>query len=158
MPPMSTFSFDLDATLLCGRGQEHLADPALPPLRSISRDDCLRLGAADLVRSLASGGHSIWIYTESLRGRTPVLEWFAAMDIPIAGMVNRQLHETEWLRQGFPLQCPRKFPPWFGISAHVDNDPGIEAEGRALGYKVVLIQPDNRDFAQAVRRGLEKIQ
>lgn len=58
---MNAISFDLDDTLLCGRGLEHLAVPALPPLCSISRDDRLRLGAADLLRSLAAEWHPIWI-------------------------------------------------------------------------------------------------
>jgi len=150
---MKNLSFDLDGTLLCGRGFEHLADPALPPLRSISRDDRLRVGTAGLLRDLVAAGTRLWIYTESLRGKTPVLEWFAALDISIEGMVNRQLHEAEWLRRGSPAKCPRKYPPWFGIFAHVDNDPEIEAEGRALGYRVILVHPEE-EFDRAVRNRL----
>lgn len=77
------------------------------------------------------------------------------MDIPIVGMVNRQLHEAEWLRRGTPAKCPCKCPPWFGISVHVDNEPGIEAEGRVLGYRLINADPTTEKFAQIVRKALE---
>lgn len=157
MPSKQTISFDLDETLLCGRFH-HLADPDLPPLVSVSRDERLRLGAALLLRELAAEGHQLWIYTESLRGRSSVLTWFAVMGIPIHGLVNRQLHEAEWQRRGAPAKCPHKFPPWFGISIHVDNDPEIAAEGLALGYQVILVSPGKRDFAETVRDSLRKLE
>lgn len=150
---VNRFSFDLDGTLLCKENAPH-SDRDLPPLVSHSRTEFLRTGAVDLLRTLAAKGASLWIYTESLRGRSSVLTWFAALQIPIAGMVNRQLHEAEWQRRGAPNPCPRKFPPWFGISVHVDNDPEIQREGFVLGYRVILVSQDAPDFARQARSAL----
>ncbi len=151
-------SFDLDGTLLCGAVSD-LVDPELAPLVSPSgvREDRLRRGAASLLRGLAAEGHIIWIYTESFRGRTPMLEWFAGLEIPIAGMVNRALHESAWQEQGIPAVCPRKCPPWFGIDVHVDNDPEVAREGVELGYHVILTDPDEVDFEQSVYSWLRKL-
>ena len=150
---VNRISFDLDGTLLCKENAPH-SDRDLPPLVSHSRTEFLRRGVAPILRAWASEGVQLWIYTESLRGRSPVLAWFAALQIPIAGMVNRQLHEAEWQRRGAPNPCPRKFPPWFGISVHVDNDPEIQREGLALGYRVILVSQDAPDFARQLRPAL----
>lgn len=139
--------------MLCKENAPH-SDRDLPPLVSQSRTEFLRRGVAPILRAWASEGVQLWIYTESLRGRSPVLAWFESMQISIAGMVNRQLHEAEWQRRGAPNPCPRKFPPWFGISVHVDNDPEIQREGLALGYRVILVSQDAPDFARQVRPAL----
>lgn len=159
MIPPKVISFDLDGTLLCGAVSD-LMDTEIPPLVSPSgvREDRLRRGAASLLRSLAAEGHLIWIYTESMRGRTPMLEWFAGLEIPIAGMVNRSLHEAAWQEHGFPAVCPRKCPPWFGIDLHVDNDPEVAREGVELGFKVILIDPSEVDFERSVYSCLRKIE
>jgi hypothetical protein len=37
----------------------------------------------------------------------------------------------------------------------VDNEPGIEAEGRVLGYRLINADPTTEKFAQIVRKALE---
>lgn len=161
MPMISpkVISFDLDGTLLCGVVSD-LMDPEIPPLVSPSgvREDRLRRGAASLLRSLAAEGYLIWIYTESMRGRTPMLEWFKGLEIPIEGMINRPLHEAAWQEKGFPAVCPRKCPLWFGIDVHVDNDPEVAREGEELGFQVILTDPDEEDFERSVNSCLREIE
>lgn len=151
-------SFDLDGTLLCG-GLPSLEDPDAPPLVSPSgvREDRLRLGARSLLRGLIDKGCRVWIYTESMRGRTPMQEWFATLDITVDGIVNKSIHESAWAEQGFPVRCPRKYPPWFGIDVHVDNDPEVASECAEHGCPIILIDSTEIDFEGAVRGELRRM-
>jgi len=146
-------SFDLDGTLLC-EGYEHLADPEVPTLLGPfgCREDKLRLGALPLLRSLADEGHQIWIYTQSLRGRSEVTNWFAGFGISLAGYVNLALHESACDRRGFVGKLPRKCPHWFGIDVHVDDDDQVAHECRETGCRVILIKPEDVDFEESVRK------
>lgn len=148
-------SFDLDGTLLC-EGNEHLADPEAPSLFGPfgCREDRLRLGALPLLRSLAEEGHAIWIYTQSLRGRSEVTGWFAGMGITLAGYVNLALHENACEQRGVVGKRPRKCPHWFGIDVHVDDDEGIALECDGSACRVIVVRVDEVDFEGRVRREL----
>lgn len=148
-------SFDLDGTLLC-EGNEHLADPVAPTLVGPfgCREDRLRLGAVPLLRGLADEGHQIWIYTQSLRGRSEVMGWFDGFGISLAGYVNLPLHETACEQHGVVGKRPQKCPHWFGIDVHVDDDEQVAHECRETGCRVILVKPENVDFEASVRREL----
>jgi hypothetical protein len=146
-------SFDLDGTLLC-EGHEHLADPAVPSLMGPfgCREDRMRVGAVPLLKGLLEEGHSIWIYTQSLRGRSEVMGWFQEFGIPLSGYVNLALHESACDKRGVVGKLPRKCPHWFGIDVHVDDDEQIALECADSGCRVIVIRSGEVDFEGRVRR------
>ncbi len=150
-----TISFDLDGTLLCN-GLNHLADPAVEPLLSLtgSREDKLRLGALPLLKALVAEGYSIWIYTRSYRGKSEVVGWFKALSVPLAGYVNGALHQIACEKHGIVGELPMKCPHLFDIDVHVDDDPQIAEECRETSCRVIVIQPEEVDFEACVRAAL----
>lgn len=146
-------SFDLDGTLLCD-GNEELADPEVPTLMGPfgCREDRMRLGAVPLLRGLADEGHLIWIYTQSLRGRSEVMGWFAGFGISLAGYVNLPIHENACDQRGVVGKLPRKCPHWFGIDVHVDDDEQIAVECRDSSCSVIVIKQEEVDFEGSVRK------
>ncbi len=145
-------SFDLDETLLC-EGNVALADPEVPTLEGPfgCRVDRMRLGAVPLLRGLAAEGCQIWVYTQSLRGRSDVMEWFASFGVSLAGYVNLPLHESACDQRGIVGKKPRKCPHWFGIDVHVDDDINVADECRDSGCRVIIIDPSDVDFETSVR-------
>jgi hypothetical protein len=151
-------SFDLDGTLLCD-GNEHLADPAVPSLMGPfgCREDKLRLGALTLLRGLAAEGHQIWIYTQSLRGKSDMTDWLESLGVSLAGYVNLPLHETACEKHGIVGKRPRKCPHLFGINVHVDDDEQVAAECRDTSCRVIVIRPEDVDFEASVRKEIENL-
>lgn len=41
-----------------------------------------------------------------------------------------------------------KYPPAFGIDLLIDDSPGVEQEGRTHGFPVIIVSPDNPDWAE----------
>ncbi len=57
------------------------------------------------------------------------------------GIVNLERHN---------LKTPpcSKYPPAFGIDLLIDDSPGVEQEGRTHGFSVIIVSPDNPDWAE----------
>jgi hypothetical protein len=136
-------SFDVDDTLVC--------DPSVPVDPCVSRwwrfwfPERLRHGTRDLMRALLDRRHEIWIYTTSYRSPLYVRGWFRSYRITVSGVVNQERHERIVGRRG-----PSKYPPAFGIHLHVDDSTGVAAEGRRYGFDVVVVAPDDPDWAARV--------
>ncbi len=143
-------SFDLDGTLF-------VSDPGLagPPIynyvepRKVLR---LRDGVPALLRELSERGWEIWFYTNALYSRSSLLAWAHRAGLPVAGVINQQIHENACAERGvLPLEVAAKMPPWFGIDLHVDDSEQIAAAGGAAGFCVCLIARDDPDWAVKVR-------
>ena len=133
-------SFDLDGTLFVRELPSPLADPKEGAVIEGEKVSGLRIGTRNLLNTLASAGWEIWIYTSSYRGKSDILNLFARLDLPISGVINRQIHENMCAVLGTdPLSVSVKMPPWFGIDLHVDDSPAIAEEGRTHGFKVCLV-------------------
>ena len=136
-------SFDIDDTLVC--------DPSVPVERPLSRwgrlwfPEALRLGAPGLMRALIDRRHEVWIYTTSYRSPLYVQGWLRSYRVPVSGVVNQRRHERVVGRGG-----PSKFPPAFGIQLHVDDSPGVAAEGRRHGFAVVVVAPGDADWVERI--------
>jgi len=39
---------------------------------------------------VGGSGHELWIYTNSFRGKTELLNWFAACGLPVVNIVNNR--------------------------------------------------------------------
>ena len=140
-------AFDIDGTLTpLGRVRFECAQPRFPS-RLVFHEP-LRQGAIELMHALKADGHEIWIYTTSLRSRFYLFFWFYAFGIRLGGAVNGGLHAS--VVRGRHAQ-PSKYPPAFGIDLLVDDSPGVALEGARHGFSVVVVEPDDPDWASKVR-------
>ncbi|MEI2429785.1 hypothetical protein RDV84_20100 [Lysobacter yananisis] len=140
-------AFDIDGTLTpLGAGQF----PAAPlpfPLRLLWREP-LREGTVALMRELQADGHEVWVYTSSLRSPAYLRLWLRCAGIRLAGVVNGDAHAQALRGRAV---APSKFPPAFGIDVLVDDSAGVAMEGEAHGFRVVLVAPGDRAWADNVR-------
>jgi hypothetical protein len=65
-------------------------------------------------------------------------------------VVNQHRHERVVGRRG-----PSKYPPAFGINLHVDDSTGVAEEGRRNGFEVVVVAPQDVDWAARVLEAVE---
>ncbi len=141
-------AFDLDQTLV-EWGDTFPLETTMPviPLRPWFKEP-LRSGTRQLMRTLRSQGHDLWIYTTSGRDAGYLRFWFLLLGVRIGGVVNYHRHEA-LLRAG---QCPNcsKYPPAFGIDLLIDDSEGVVEEGKRHGFDVLLINPSDKNWAERV--------
>jgi hypothetical protein len=142
-------AFDLDDTLIPCEFRFPLE--RTPWLARALGLEPLRQGTVELCRQLRGRGHHLSVYTTSLRNPLAVHLMFLAHGIRLAGVINQDRH-VRCLRNGRPAanECS-KYPPAFGIDLLVDNSEGVREEGRRFGFSVVVVQPDDGDWIEAVR-------
>jgi hypothetical protein len=142
-------SFDVDDTLVCDASVP--VEPCASRWNRLWYPERLRHGTRDLMRALLDRRHEIWIYTTSFRSPRYLRGWFRSFRIPISGVVNQDRHERVVGRRG-----PSKYPPAFGIHLHIDDSAGVAEEGRRHGFAVVVVAPDDRDWAARVLEAVER--
>ncbi len=136
-------SFDIDDTLIC--------NPAIPSEQHLGwwrrwrYPEPLRRGTRALMAALIQRQCTIWLYTSSCRCPRYLKAWFASLGIPIEGVVNQARHEHLMGWRG-----PSKFPPAFGIDLHVDDSLGVAMEGADHRFAVLMIAPEDPDWAEKV--------
>jgi hypothetical protein len=141
-------AFDLDTTLI-EWGDMFPLETTMPfaPLRPWFKEP-LRRGTRQLMQTLQSQGHDLWIYTTSGRDAAYLRFWFLLLGIRIGGVVNYQRHE-KLLRAGHCPKCS-KYPPAFGIDLLIDDSEGVFEEGSRHGFEVLLINPSDLNWAERV--------
>lgn len=136
-------SFDIDDTLVCSARVP--AEQPLARWRRFWYSERLRAGTTELMRELIRMRCEVWFYTTSYRTPRYLTGWFRCLGVPIAGVVNQDLHDRVVGRRG-----PSKYPPAFGIDLHVDDSEGVGMEGRQHGFAVVVVAPEDRDWVGRV--------
>ena len=142
-------SFDIDDTFVC-REVSYPGEVGRLPLFLLRRFcEPLRGGTRSLVNELRRRGCSVWIYTSS--GRTPfqIRLWLFLHGIRVDGIVNDERHRCELSGRRFS-RLPSKYPPAFGIDLHVDDSEGVRMEGDRHGFRVVVVQREDRDWTEKV--------
>ncbi len=146
---MKRISFDLDDTLICaGRATaterchvRWFMRPFVPEL--------LRQGTVELLRRLVELGWEVAIYTTSNRSPAYIRWLFRCHGIRLCVVINQQIHDRAF--STWPSdQVPSKLPSYFGISLHVDDSEGVRTEGRKHGFDVVVVGPEQADWARVV--------
>ncbi len=141
-------AFDLDDTLVPSAGGVE----AIPfwPLRAWYRER-LRQGTVALLQDLVRDGHDVWVYTTSLRRCGYVRAWFRLHGVRLGGVVNRVRHDR--VLRGYPVavRSLSKYPPAFGIDLLVDDLPGVAVEGARYGFRVLVVDPADEDWAARIR-------
>jgi hypothetical protein len=116
--------------------------------------ELLRVGAGELLRTLVRAGHEVGVYTSSDRSRARVWLNFWSYGVSLGHVVNKTVHDGWWrqldARRRTELTPCSKYPPAFGIDLLVDDSEAVAARGSALGYRVLLIDPDDGDWCARV--------
>lgn len=155
--PRIRISFDIDDTLACQLHHSAVERSRLPACVHRLLGEPLRLGTRALTRELRRQGCSIWVYTSS--GRTPsyIRRWLMLYGIRVDGVVNSVLHNRALTVHGLS-NTPSKFPPAFDIDLHVDDSEGVRSEGHDHGFRVVVVDPQDENWAQRVLDAVAHVQ
>ncbi|MBX9407303.1 hypothetical protein K5E40_16635 [Pseudomonas baetica] len=150
-------SFDIDDTLACQLHHCAVEQSWLPACVHRWLGEPLRIGTRALSRELRRQGCSIWVYTSS--GRTPsyIRRWLLLYGIRVDGVVNSVLHNRALTINGLS-KGPSKFPPAFDIDLHVDDSEGVRTEGHDHGFRVVVVHPEDENWAQRVLDAVAEVQ
>lgn len=149
-------SFDIDDTLACQLHHCAVEKSWLPACVHRWLGEPLRIGTRSLTRELRRQGCSIWVYTSS--GRTPsyIRRWLLLYGIRVDGVVNSVRHYHALTAHGL-ANSPSKFPPAFDIDLHVDDSDGVRTEGHDHGFRVVVVHPEDENWAQSVLDAVAKV-
>ena len=150
-------SFDIDDTLACQLHHSATEHSRLPACIHRWLGEPLRSGTRSLTRELRRQGCSVWVYTSS--GRTPsyIRRWLLLYGIHVDGVVNSVRHTQALTERGL-LNTPSKLPSAFDIDLHVDDSEGVKSEGYDHGFRVVVVRPDDEQWAQHVLDAVAHLQ
>lgn len=148
-PSPMRISFDIDETLVCRRNNVPVEPRRLPWIFHRWLGEPLRRGTRSLVQQLQQRGCGVWIYTTSERTSCQIWLWLFLHGIRVDGVVNAERHRRELSSHRFS-RPPSKYPPAFGINLHVDDSEGVRLEGDEHGFRVIIVRPDDEDWAQKV--------
>ena len=150
-------SFDIDDTLACQLHHSATEHSWLPACIHRRLGEPLRSGTRSLTRELRRRGCSVWVYTSS--GRTPwyIRRWLLLYGIRVDGVVNSERHTQALTRRGL-ANAPSKLPSAFDIDLHVDDSQGVQSEGYDHGFRVVVVDPQDEQWAQRVLDAVAHLQ
>jgi hypothetical protein len=142
-------AFDLDNTLIrCGHAFP-LETPQRRLLARLLSNEQLRHGIKALVADCHRQGWEVWVYTTSYRGAWRIRRLFWLYGIRLDGVVNQPRHDRE-----ARARCT-KHPPTFGIDLLVDDSEGVRIEGERHGFRVLVVRPEDEQWAEKVRAALD---
>lgn len=138
-------SFDIDDTIIFYDKTKNGKDRLL-------NGEYLRCGTLSLFKELQRD-HDLLLYTASLRSPWLLKLSFWLKGIKLSGVINQDIHDS--LKYELKLQnFPTKYPSKFGIDLHVDNSKGVVLEGEKYGFKVLLIDEEDKDWIETVKEGI----
>jgi hypothetical protein len=148
-------SFDLDETLFVNPAAVSIEE-APPFPRSVLYPDRLRKGAPEFLRWMHESGIQVWIYTTSNRSERYIRHYFRFYGVQIDQVVNAARHEKEVQRnRKDPL--PSKYPAYYHIDLHVDDEMNVYQNGVAYGFRVFLLHDEDPQWTDKLRQEIERI-
>ncbi|UOG73915.1 hypothetical protein MTX78_17555 [Hymenobacter tibetensis] len=137
-------AFDLDNTLIrCGYDFP-LEQPLRRTWAKLLGGERLRLGITEVACYCRQHNWEMWVYTTSHRSSWYVRKLFWLYGISLAGVVNQQRHSRE-----VTAWCS-KHPPSFNIDYLLDDAEGVRLEGEHHTFRVILVQPQDTQWATKV--------
>lgn len=130
-------SFDLDDTLFVSPDDFKVEKELRFPWNKIYKER-LRYGTIELIKQLKQAGSEVWIYTTSFRTERYIKGLFRQYGIKLDGIVNGERHAKEVQREK-KEPMPSKYPSWYRIDLHIDDDISVLKNGRTYGFKVILV-------------------
>ena len=142
-------AFDLDNTLIrCGY-EFPISTPKHRIWAKLLSNEQLRHEIKELTDSCRQRGWEVWVYTTSYRSAWQIRKLFWLHGISLDGVVNQQRHNHE-----VQARCT-KHPPSFGIDFLIDDSEGVRIEGERHGFRVLVVAPEDAQWAEKVRTALD---
>lgn len=147
-------SFDLDEVLFVSPDTHKVEPPLIHPFNKMYKER-LRLGTVDLIHKLQSQNIEVWVYTSSFRPVNYIKGLFWHYRVRIDNVVNGTRHMNE-IQSKKPYPVPNKLPCHYRIALHIDDEIGIKESGRVHGFKVMLVdEPDDQWAEKILERVME---
>ena len=141
-------SFDIDDTLI-------FYDKSKNGRVKLLNGEFLREGTIELLKELQEK-HELWIYTTSLR--TP---WLLKLSFRLKGVkIHRVINQNEHMKLKELVSInnfPTKLPKEFGIDLHIDDSEGVVMEGKQHGFKVMRVDPEDKNWTQTIKEQIGKV-
>jgi FMN phosphatase YigB (HAD superfamily) len=138
-------SFDLDDTLIPGTKQFETEKRNI--FQQVTSQEKIRSGTIILFKELRARGHSIHIYTTSLRSIAYIKFIFYSYGIHVDEIINQQRHNST-LREKQTMAS--KFPPAFDIDIHVEDSPGLKIKGDRFQFKTIIIHENDKNWVNTI--------
>ncbi len=138
-------SFDLDGTLI-PHNDEFTTEP-IGLLGKLFGVEKLRKGTPALFRKLKGEGHQCHIYTTSFRSTFRIRMMLAYYGVSAGKVINEEKNRQLLSNQNVNAS---KYPPAFGFELHVDDLEGVGMEGEKLGFKTIIISPNEEDWLAVI--------
>jgi hypothetical protein len=145
-------SFDLDDTLI--PGNKHFNTESQTFIQKIFGVEKLRAGTIQLIKSLQEQGHTIFIYTTSLRKIRKIRWTFLSYGIKLDKIINQTVHEKS---VGQNSRICSKYPPAFGIDVHIDDSKGVELEGNHFSFKTIIITENDTCWTEFILKAIQQV-
>jgi hypothetical protein len=145
-------SFDLDDTLIPGIKRFNTEPRTF--IQKICGVEKLRAGTIQLIRGLQEQGHTIFVYTTSLRKTRKIMWTFRSYGIKLDKIINQSVHEKSL---GENSRYYSKYPPAFGIDIHIDDSKGVEMEGNRFNFKTIIITEDDTSWTEFILKVIQQV-
>lgn len=148
-------SFDLDDTLFVSPDNFKTEKELKFPFNKIYKER-LRFGTIKLLNTIREQSIELWIYTTSFRSERYIRNLFRCYGIKLDSVVNGERHSYEV--QGNKREpMPSKYPGYYRIDLHVDDDVSVAQNGRTFGFKVHLVGEQDDQWDDKIMKEIESI-
>ena len=142
-------SFDIDNTLIPYSNEFEVERMTL--FSRLFKAEPIRKGTIELFKVLEERGHQIWIYTTSFRTKFNLNKTIKLYGLNPSNIINQNQNQKILLYH----RCnASKNPGLFGIDVHIDDSKGVEIEGRNYGFKTIIVNPDDPEWAIKILKGI----
>lgn len=148
-------SFDLDDTLFIDPNK-YPAEKALRFPYKLIYKERLRFGSIELLSKIKENGIQLWIYTTSFRSEKYIYLLFSHYGIKIDKIINGERHQRE-VQSTKKEPMPSKYPSKYRISLHIDDDISVVQNGIRYGFRVFLLEQNNKNWVNDIWYEIEKI-
>ncbi len=148
-------SFDLDEVLFVSPDTHKVEQELRFPFNRIYKER-LRLGTVDLIHKLQEQGIEVWVYTSSFRSIEYIKKLFAHYHVRFDDIINGTRHLEE-VQKNKRYPVPNKLPSHYRIALHIDDEIGILEGGKLHGFKVILVDAPDDDWADKVLKKVMEI-
>lgn len=148
-------SFDLDDTLFVSPENFKTEKELRFPFNKIYKER-LRLGTIKLLKYIKEQEIELWIYTTSFRSERYIRRLFKCYGITLDVVVNGARHARE-IQGNKKEAMPSKYPGYYRIDLHIDDDISVENNGRAYGFKVFLVGSQDDEWDDKIKSEIERI-